>query len=231
MWERDGRAACIARDSNPAQGVSGRAQAAQLCSEAQVRESELVQRPQLSCLHGHPLLHLVLPHEVRVQNAHAARKHHDLHTGRSAVRPSGRRINAAGASSPLSTDCGLHSTGRTRRGDTPTSRHRELPALQRALTSRLYSLVKCAVNSLRVMSRTCAPFAPAVRAAVRLALGPCDSIRLFGGDATAQERRNEPSDAETSSAALRRLATSRKRRTCLAHIGLFGRDTAWREDA
>ena len=182
MWERDGRAACIARDSNPAQGVSGRAQAAQLCSEAQVRESELVQRPQLSCLHGHPLLHLVLPHEVRVQNAHAARKHHDLHTGRSAVRPSGRRINAAGASSPLSTDCGLHSTGRNRRVHTPTSRHRELPALQRALTSRLYSLVKCAVNSLRVMSRTCAPFAPAVRAAVRLALGPCDSIRLFGGD-------------------------------------------------
>jgi hypothetical protein len=54
---------------------------------------------------------------------------------------------------------------------TPTSRHRELPALQRALTSRLYSLVKCAVNSLRVMSRTCAPFAPAVRAAVWLALG------------------------------------------------------------
>lgn len=195
--------------------MSGRAQAAQLCSEAQVRESELVKRPQLSCLHRHPLLHLVLPHEVRVQNAHAAREHHDLHEGRSAVRPSGRPMPPALLVPSVPTVAST-ARARDRRVHTPTGHRRELTALQRALTSRLYSLVKCAVNSLRVMSRTCAPFAPAVHAAVTVARArPCDSTRLFGGDATAQKRQNER--AETSSAALRRLATSRKCRTCLAH--------------
>jgi predicted metal-dependent phosphotriesterase family hydrolase len=82
------------------------------------------------------------------------------------------------------------------------------------------------------MSRTCAPFAPAVHAAVWLALGRAIAFDYSAAIiATAQERRNEPSDAETSSAALRRLATSRKRRTCLAHMELFERDAAWREDA